>query len=556
MRKFLTVFLALCLIGSATGQQNSMPGMDMPSNQDESKKAPKKTDQSPPGMDMPTKPDESTKSPNKTDQSMPGMQMPRNAKPNSQSQQATPEKQQGMPNMEMRTVEKTPSHVEDLQEPENADQKTGANLPVPNLLADVKTDPTKKLDDFVELAQQNNPTLKQAQALVRTSAGLARQAGLWPNPSVGYQGEQIRGGSYGGGEQGGFIQQTIVLGGKRGLRRDVFEQERKVNEIGVEEQKLNVGGAVRIQFYRARAQLRTVEIRGRLLQASIDAAATAHQLANVGQADAPDILQAEVEAEQAKLDYSVAQRQYIQAYHQLAALVGQPEMPLSLLEGDLDNPPEISADQATHSILQNSPSIRRAQQEATRAEAALKRDKRESFPDLSLRVGEQQNLEHDPATMRPVGAQSFATAGIQIPIFNRNQGNIAAARADLERNREEVKRIKFNLAQTAEPLIQQYLTNKLQAERYRTQMIPRAQRAYELYLQKYKNMAAAYPEVIISQRTLFQLQENYVQTLSELWSTAVQLQNFLLVDGLSSPQIRNSINTEINLPTGGSGAAQ
>ncbi len=533
MNKYKTALIALLLIGSATAQETSMPGMQMPSKQDDS-----------------------NKSPQKTPQTEPGMQMPGKSNPKIPQEGAAPESQMGMQHMEMRTAEQIPSPVEDLQEPENPDQKTGANLSVPDLLAEARSSAAKKIDEFVQLAKQNNPTVKQAEASVRTSAGLARQAGLWPNPSVSYQGEQIRGGSYGGGEQGAFIQQTIVLGGKLRLRRDVYEQERRVTEIGVEEQKLNVAGAVRVQFYRALAQLRTVEIRGRLLQLSADAAATAHQLANVGQADAPDILQSEVEAEQAKLDFSVAQRQYIQAYRQLAALVGEPQMPLSLVDGDLDNPPEIDADQATQYILKNSPTILRAQQEAARAEAVLKRDKREAFPDLSLRVGEQQNLEQDPRTGRAIGAQGFATAGIQIPIFNRNQGNVAAARAEIERNHEEVNRIRFSLMQSAAPLIQQYLTNKLQTERYRTQMIPRAQRAYELYLQKYKNMAAAYPEVIISQRTLFQLQESYVQSLAELWTTAVQLQSSLLVDGLSALPTSNGINTEINLPTGGAGVAQ
>ena len=42
-------------------------------------------------------------------------------------------------------------------------------------------------------------------------------------------------------------------------------------------------------------------------------------------------------------------------------------------------------------------------------------------------------------------------------------------------------------------------------------MIPRAQRAYQLYLEKYRSMASAYPQVIVSQRTLFQLRVAYVR---------------------------------------------
>lgn len=530
MKKSLIAIIVLLLTGAVAAQQNNMPGMQTPENKLPPQAAP---------------------------HGVPGVQTPQGAQPNIQMQEhASPEPQEGMQHMQMRSPEKTPSHVEDLQEPENPDQKTGENLPVPDLLASARSAPLKTVNEFEQLALQDNPTLKQAQALVQGSAGLARQAGLWPNPSIGYQGEQIRGGDFRGGEQGGFVQQTIVLGGKLGRRRNVFEQECKVNQAGAEEQKLNVLGGVRTQFYSALAELRTVEIRRQLLKIAMDAAATAHQLANVGQADAPDLLQAEVEAEQEKLSFATAQRDYIQAFQQLAATVGQPNMPIALLDGKLDALPEIDTAHAMENIIQNSPSIKRAEEEASRAQAALKRDKREAIPDLTLRAGIQQNREINPSTLRPTGTQGFADATIQIPIFNRNQGNVEAAKAELERNQQELTRIKLSLAQQAQPFIQRYETNKLQAERYRTQMIPRAQRAYQLYLQKYQSMAAAYPEVIISQRTLFQLQESYTRTLAELWSSAIQLQNFLLVDGLTAPRVSQNVSTEINLPTSGSGAKQ
>lgn len=472
-----------------------------------------------------------------------------------QQEQSMPH-QQGMEHEQMRTPEKTASHVTGLQEPENPTHQIGSNLPVPDLLAAAEAIPPMKLEDLERMALASNPTLKQAQANERSSVGLARQAGLWPNPSLGYQGEQIRGGSFHGGEQGGFVQQNIVLGGKLHLRQQVYEQQRKVDEITIEEQKLNVAGAVRVQFYTALAQMRTVQIRRQLLQVAMDAASTAHQLANVGQADAPDVLQSEVEAEQAKVQFSAAQRQYIRAYRQLVTVAGNPQLQLALLEGNLEKPPEIDPDWLVQTLVEQSPSVKRAQQEVNRAEAVVKRNKREAVPDLLLRAGEQQNFEELPGISKAVGAQSFATATIQIPVFNRNQGNVDAAIAEVERDRQEAMRIKLSLLQSAQPLLQQYLTNKLEAERYRTQMIPRAQRAYELYLQKYQNMAAAYPEVIISQRTLFHLQESYVQTLGELWTNAVQLQNYLLADGLSAPTAGESRSMEINLPTGGGGSPE
>jgi outer membrane protein, heavy metal efflux system len=86
----------------------------------------------------------------------------------------------------------------------------------------------------------------------------------------------------------------------------------------------------------------------------------------------------------------------------------------------------------------------------------------------------------------------------------------------------------------------------LTVESYRDRMIPRARKAYELYLKSYSEMAAAYPQVLIAQRTLFQLQTNYITALENLWVNSIALQGFLLTDGLESP----SRASEMDRPVG------
>jgi len=61
------------------------------------------------------------------------------------------------------------------------------------------------LAELEQIALNNNPTLAQAAAEIRAAAGRKLQSGLYPNPTVGYQGEQIRGGTQRGGEQGFFV---------------------------------------------------------------------------------------------------------------------------------------------------------------------------------------------------------------------------------------------------------------------------------------------------------------------------------------------------------------
>jgi outer membrane protein, heavy metal efflux system len=403
------------------------------------------------------------------------------------------------------------------------------STPEPDLL----TGAPLSLDALLAAARTHNPTLRAAQAAIAESAGLAKQAGTLPNPVVGYEGDQIRGGSYGGGEQGGFVQQTIPLGGKLGLRRDVYRAQQRTGELALAEQQQRIEADLESSFYAALALQEEIATRKQLSALAADAAETARQLANVGQADTPDVLQSEVEQEQAALDTLTAQRRYVAAFHQLTAIAGQPDLPLTPLAGDLAASPAIPP--SLDSILAQSPAVERADQAVHAAEAQLRSTRREIVPDLTLRAGEQWSGElvrQNPNIA--AGAQSFASASIDLPLWNRNQGNVASAQATVSAANAEAQRVRLELRRAAAPLIEQYNIAAAQSARYRDDLLPRAQRAYDLYRDRYRQMAAAYPQVLVSQRTLFQLQLAYIQSLGELGQSSAQLRHFALSGGLAS----------------------
>jgi cobalt-zinc-cadmium efflux system outer membrane protein len=407
------------------------------------------------------------------------------------------------------------------------------------------------LEQLEQMAIEHNPTLKQAEAELRAAEARKRQAGLYPNPTVGYQGEQIRGGSFGGGEQGAFVQQDIVLGGKLGAAKNVFEQERKQSEVEREEQRLRVTNGVTLAYYQSLTAQETVALRTRLLKVAQDAVQTSKQLFNVGQSDQPDVLQAEVEAEQAELALVAAQQNQQQRWKTLAAVVGNPNLPFSPLAGNLEDVPELDPQQWLYALLTDSPAVRISQLGIARAEAELTRARKEPVPDLQLRGGLEQNNELLETTGHPVGLQAFAEVGVRIPLFNRNQGNVQAAKASIERARLEVQRVQLLLRERFAASVQNYLTAKAAVDRYRNQMIPRAEKAYSLYLQKYNSMAAAYPQVLIAQRTLFQLRTDYINALETLWTNTVVLKGFMLTDGLEAPTPPSEVDRpirETNVP--------
>ena len=411
---------------------------------------------------------------------------------------------------------------------------------------------TITLEELQRMALQNNPTFAQSAANIQAAEGRKKQSGLYPNPSVGYQGEQIRGGSFHGGEQGFFVQQEIVLGGKLGLNRKIFDQELKQAETEAEEQKLRVLTNVRMSYIQALPAQQSLELRQNLSKLADDAVETVHQLANVGQADAPDVLESEVEGQQAQLAVTMAEQNQQRIWKALAAVVGNPGIPLMKLEGKLEDTPPINADELVEKIVNESPAVRIVELGVKRAEASLDRAKREPIPDLQLRGGVQQNgeLVSEPSGKR-VGLQGFADVGVRIPIFNHNQGNVTTAKADAERAKREVERVKLVLRERAASVVQNYTYSQIAVDRYKNQMIPRAQKAYEMYTKKYQDMAAAYPQVLIAQRTLMQLELSYITALENFATSSLSLQSYLLIDGLEAPSQPGGIDQpvrEINIP--------
>ena len=172
------------------------------------------------------------------------------------------------------------------------------------------------------------------------------------------------------------------------------------------------------------------------------------------------------------------------------------------------------------------------------AEAALKRARVEPVPDIELKGGLQQNGEALGAGR--VGLQGFAEIGVELHIFDRNQGNIETARAEGERARHELERVNLDLRDQTSNLYREYQNAKVIADRYSVEILPRARKAYELMLQRYGLMLASFTSVLNLQRLPFRLEVDYIAALESLKTNAVTLDGFLLSGGLAMPSGTNS----------------
>ncbi|MBA3357041.1 MAG: TolC family protein [Pyrinomonadaceae bacterium] len=386
------------------------------------------------------------------------------------------------------------------------------------------------------MAIKNNPTLAQADAGIRAAEGRRRQAGLFPNPIVGYFGEELSFRAAGEtSENGVFVEQMIPLGGKLSKSRRIFAREKEQAQSLAETQRLRVLGSIRMLYYDALGAQRLLELRSDLLRLATEAVQITRELYNVGQADRPDQLEIEIEAQRAEIDLLRAQNDREEVWRMLAAMVNNPELKPARLAGNLEEAgTALDQEAISLTLLRDSPEIRTAQAGVERARAVFSRARAERIPDLFVRGGIAYNNERLDRDNRKIGAEGVIEVGVSVPIFNRNQGGIAAAEAELAIAERELDRLQLVLRSRLASAFREYRNAAQMVEKYRMQVLPRARQAYEMYLSSFRQMAAAYPQVLIAQRTLFQVEAEYARALINLRQSGVGLRGFLLSGGLDA----------------------
>ena len=385
------------------------------------------------------------------------------------------------------------------------------------------------LNALEAMALENNPTLAQARAAVQAAYGQYVQAGLYPNPSGGYTASEI-GNDGRSGQQGAFLGQEIVVARKLQWSQHAAAHEVERAEQLLEAQRYRVLTAVRINFYEALTAQRTVKLAEELAKISEEAVEAARAMLHAQQAARPDLLQARIEANRARILLTAAQAQQRAAWQRLTAVVGMPDMPPTPLEGELvPEIQELEVGQVRERLLAASPELQAAERAVLRARAALERARREPIPNLQTQAG----IAYDVASDYSIAS---VQVGVSLPIFDRNQGNIQSAEAELVAAQWEVERIRLDLQSRLAPVLQAYATASAQVRRYSEQILPDAKETLRLITEGYRQGEFGYLNLLTAQRTYFEANLAYLQALRDWWTARLQIDGFLLSDGLARPE--------------------
>jgi cobalt-zinc-cadmium efflux system outer membrane protein len=386
-------------------------------------------------------------------------------------------------------------------------------------------------EDLERMALAVSPALQRSAAEVRAAAGRAKQAGLYPNPMLGATGDHNTP-ALDGGSLGGFAEQRIVTGGKLGLDRKVADQDRLGAEEIAKAERLRVIASIDALYYRGLGEQRLIEVRTRMAELTQRTAVTSHELANLGQADQPDVFQVEIEAQRAQLAVIMARNALDRTWREIQALLNQPGLKSSTLSGDLEPIDKLDPETALARILTESPELRIAAIAEARSGIGIRRAKASVIPDIVARGGVRYNrelhLDRIGGPLQQVGPEGYFDVGISIPIFDRNQGSIQAAEAEAHQARAGVELERQMVRSRFAAVYKEYADARAAIELYRENLLPKARQGFEMYQGNFRQMAAAYPKVLLAQRNLIQMEEEYIAQLVAAWQARVEIDSLLV----------------------------
>lgn len=279
--------------------------------------------------------------------------------------------------------------------------------------------PTLTLPQALAEAEARSPSILAARARIEAAEARLGQAGVRSNPELSVELED----AFGTGDLAGVrsaeltvsVSQRLDLFGRRRARVGAAEAALTAERLRLTVARADLAQAVREAFAQAATARDRLFVVREELERARELARVAGLLVEVGREPPLRALRARSAAAQAEAALRVAEAEDQATRRTLSALFGVGAV-ADAVEGDLaDVTPVTTAPEQTLEV-------RLADLELLAAEAEVRQQQVAARLDPSVGIGVRRNQELDDFGL-------VAGVSVPIPIFDRNRGNIAAARA-------------------------------------------------------------------------------------------------------------------------------
>lgn len=389
------------------------------------------------------------------------------------------------------------------------------SMPLQSNAQNLETD----LYPVFQIVLENNPDIKMNLASIMSAEGQALQAGLRPNPQAIMELENFGGDDDFSGVDGAEltlgVEQEIEIAGKRTYRKDVANYALAAAKQEAVSQILATLASTHQSYAGyviAQERLKLAERRLALADKTDEAVKK-----RVSAAAASDIQHTKVDIEQkaAAIEKAQAIEELASAKAQLERILASGVDQINEGIGFLQTAFDVPEKEQLIKALENLPQAEMMKLKELQAQSNIELAKAYGVPNPTIGLGIRRFNETDSNAF-------MATFSIPIPISDRNQGNIAQARAERIVAENENRSTLLSLKEASEKVYQQLLAASQEVKSYKNDIIPSAQKAYEQASEGYNSGRFSFLELLDAQRTLYEMQEAQLDSLLKLHQAKAQ----------------------------------
>jgi len=323
----------------------------------------------------------------------------------------------------------------------------------------------------IERTILQSPRLQQFPYQQRALEAQKLQAGLPPNPQLKADLENVLGTGNSRGLAGAeltlSLSQLIEMGDKRLKRVDLVDAKSSQLQQDFERQRLDTLSEVTSRYLQALRVDALLTWNQRRIQIEQQALAVIQQRASAGAVGQADVLRMQLLLERSESRQQQLNGERKLAYQQVAASWGD-EVDFAQLEGQLQQLPSLPQQEALEQAILSSPAFLQTHSLIRLREAQLRLSEAKSTADFSFGAGIRRlEGQNDNALVF-----SFS---MPLQIYDRNQGNIAAAHADYEAGILQQQLTQTELRMALLEIYQAMLNNHQQIDRLQEKLIPLTQ---------------------------------------------------------------------------------
>ena len=379
-------------------------------------------------------------------------------------------------------------------------------------------------DDAVREALAANLDLQAARFAIDVAQGALVQAGRLENPELelGYADDFAFRSE---GERVGSLRfaQSFPVTARLAREKDVAGKVVAIARAEVRDFVRNLVAGVGSAFYSVRALDEQLGVNRQLI-ASVRAVedATARRL-EAAEASPAEVSLLRIERLRLEQDAQRLIRERDVAAAALTRLLGR-ETPTGMTPvGELD-PGRLSALARANDSVRR-PDLEAARREIERADADRALARAEVWEDWTVGLGYERERGVFDA---PIGNKrdSFLSVGVTVPfpLWNRQQGRIAAAEAELRRSRRSRDALLLRIEEEIRAAEVRVRTLRLSVDAYAEDILPEATRSQELFERAYRQGLVGIAELLQAQRQYNEARALYFELLGDLRQAAIALE--------------------------------